>query len=381
VVTASGNTGSLVKAGSAFANWNTQADGSGTTYTPDQVFLMGSSNITLYAQWSTTFYTVSFNSQTATIPASPASMSIASGGTVSSLPTVPLRTGYTFGGWFTAVSGGGTEFTTSTVVTGDIIVYAKWSELYTVTYNGNGNTSGTVPIDSSGYTNSQEVSVLGNTGSLVKLQDGISLSLVGWNTQADGSGTDYALASSTYTMGSENITLYAKWSVLRGIGPAGGYIFYAKSSYYNGWRYLEVAPVSTEWTGKSWGSYGTVIGYTSTAIGSGRANTTTIVSWLNSNGYTNRAAQLCDALVSGGYSDWFLPSKDELNKMYVNLYKGTDENGVVYTDVGGFTYLTAYWSSSEYNDDTAWMQGISNSGSQYDSHKQISCSVRAVRAF
>ncbi|MHA1232832.1 MAG: hypothetical protein ACTSPQ_19565, partial [Candidatus Helarchaeota archaeon] len=64
-----------------------------------------------------------------------------------------------------------------------------------------------------------------------------------------------------------------------GTGPAGGYIFYDKGSYSDGWRYLEAAPASTEWTGKEWGSYGTFIGGTETGIGTGQSNTNTIVTW------------------------------------------------------------------------------------------------------
>jgi len=105
-----------------------------------------------------------------------------------------------------------------------------------------------------------------------------------------------------------------------GTGPAGGYIFYDKGSYSDGWRYLEAAPASTEWTGKEWGSYGTFIGGTETGIETGQSNTNTIVTWLNSHSETDRAALVCDALVYGDYSDWFLPSKDELNLMYKNLY-------------------------------------------------------------
>ncbi len=141
---------------------------------------------------------------------------------------------------------------------------------YTVTYNGNGNSGGVVPT-SSGYTNGQQVTVSGNIGSLVKLQDGISMSLVGWNTQADGNGVNYRLGTGTFTMGSANVTLYAKWStsVLRAIGPAGGLVFYDKGSYSDGWRYLEAAPVSTEWTNKQWGSFPSEITGTVTNLGSG----------------------------------------------------------------------------------------------------------------
>ncbi|PKP59792.1 hypothetical protein CVT91_06155 [Candidatus Atribacteria bacterium HGW-Atribacteria-1] len=167
---------------------------------------------------------------------------------------------------------------------------------------------------------------------------------------------------------------------LRDTGPAGGYIFYDKCSYSNGWRYLEAAPVSTEWNGKQWGSYGTWIGGTGTGIGTGQSNTTKIVTWLNGHSETDRAAQVCEALVYGGYSDWFLPSKDELNLMYTNLK--------VY-GVGGFTnsFTCFYWSSSETNAaDCAWVQsfciyGESTDGIQAYADKNTEYRVRAVRAF
>jgi len=65
-------------------------------------------------------------------------------------------------------------------------------------------------------------------------------------------------------------------------GPAGGLIFYDKGSYSDGWRYLEAAPKSTEWTGKEWGSWEILIGGTEKGIGTGQSNTTKIVILLNS---------------------------------------------------------------------------------------------------
>jgi hypothetical protein len=162
---------------------------------------------------------------------------------------------------------------------------------------------------------------------------------------------------------------------LRDIGPAGGYIFYDKGYYSSGWRYLEAAPVSTEWTDKQWGSYGTSIGGTETGIGTGQSNTTIIVTWLNSHSETNRAAQLCDALVYGGYSDWFLPSKDELNLMYTNLK--------VY-GVGGFYInyeLIGYYSSSETPGGIGVYTQQFDDGSMIPSPKDHLGWVRAVRAF
>ena len=78
---------------------------------------------------------------------------------------------------------------------------------YHVTYEGNGNTGGTVPEDNTEYANNATVTVLGNTGSLVK--DGYTFA--GWNTAANGSGTDYE-AGNTFNI-LHDVTLYAKWTV------------------------------------------------------------------------------------------------------------------------------------------------------------------------
>ena len=76
-----------------------------------------------------------------------------------------------------------------------------------VTYDGNGKTGGNVPTDaSSPYTPSSTVTVLGNTGNLVRT----GYTFAGWNTQADGDGTSYA-ADETFSI-SANTTLYAKWT-------------------------------------------------------------------------------------------------------------------------------------------------------------------------
>jgi uncharacterized repeat protein (TIGR02543 family) len=77
----------------------------------------------------------------------------------------------------------------------------------TVTYDSNGSTGGAVPIDGNSYLPGALVTVLGNSGSLVKTGFGFA----GWNTQADGNGTTYT-PGPNLTMGSSKITLYAKWA-------------------------------------------------------------------------------------------------------------------------------------------------------------------------
>ena len=78
--------------------------------------------------------------------------------------------------------------------------------IYSVTYNGNNATSGTVPAPSTEYQPGQTVILLGNTGSLART----GYTFDGWNTAANGSGTDYT-AGATFAI-SGNTTLYAKWT-------------------------------------------------------------------------------------------------------------------------------------------------------------------------
>ena len=70
-----------------------------------------------------------------------------------------------------------------------------------------------------------------------------------------------------------------------------------------------------------------------TAIGTGSQNTIDIVN-ANCSPYYPKAANICDTLTLGGYSDWFLPSKDELNAMYLNIGQG---NALGLGNIGGFT--------------------------------------------
>lgn len=82
------------------------------------------------------------------------------------------------------------------------------------------------------------------------------------------------------------------------------------------------------------------------------------------------AEAACNALVSNGYCDWFLPNKEQLCQLYLNK-----------SAVGGFTGNNYYWSSSEYSSDIAWAQNFSN-GTQYVISKSSDIDlVRAVRAF
>ena len=182
--------------------------------------------------------------------------------------------------------------------------------------------------------------------------------------------------------------VYRKIYALRDTGQAGGLIFHDKGSYSDGWRYLEAAPQSTEWTDKQWGKHGTDLGVYDEGIGTGKNNTALIVAGLNAEpADSDRAAQLCDALIHEGYNDWFLPSRDELNAMCWVLHSrswngSATENNPAYGDsrVGNFSDA-AYLSSSESWGDEVHAQNFTN-GFQYNyCSKNNGLYVRAVRAF
>lgn len=168
---------------------------------------------------------------------------------------------------------------------------------------------------------------------------------------------------------------------IRDKGPAGGWIFYDKGEYTNGWRYLEAAPVSTEWKNVRWGSAKYKVGGTKKYIGSGKTNTEIIV---KKQGKGNTyAAQLCDALVYGGYDDWFLPSRGELEMIKKNLLKFGVGNFKTLANYDEYKGVIDYWSSTENAgslETVAWASSFSLTVN-YQSHKQLFELVRAVRAF
>ena len=160
------------------------------------------------------------------------------------------------------------------------------------------------------------------------------------------------------------------------IGPGGGVIFYKDLTRAVGSQYFEAACAGwsdgtcggsdlTDPTAQ-WGCFGTLIaGADGTNIGTGEKNTTDIVTGCPTVGIAARRAK---NLVLGGQSDWFLPSKNELNQMYIRR-----------TAIGGFS-PDFYWSSSEFSDSSPWGQHFSFN-EQYDQNKVITYYVRPVRAF
>lgn len=145
-------------------------------------------------------------------------------------------------------------------------------------------------------------------------------------------------------------------------GPAGGKVFYLSDA--NGLHGLEAATVDQS-NGIQWGCWNDAVGGTSTAVGTGKANTAAI----NAICGTGTAAQVAASYSLNGYSDWYLPSKDELDLLL--------KKQVV---VGGFADRM-YWSSSEYPFRAyAWYIRF-NYGVHGSAQHSMLQSVRAVRAF
>tara|TARA_R110002012_G_scaffold235004_2_gene408848 strand:+ start:1123 stop:2478 length:1356 start_codon:yes stop_codon:yes gene_type:complete len=162
----------------------------------------------------------------------------------------------------------------------------------------------------------------------------------------------------------------------------GGVIFYlfeaGETGYVAGETHGLIAAVEDQSSGMEWynGSY-VITGATGTAIGTGAANTDAIIAAQGAT-ETDYAAGLARAYTVGGYTDWFLPSNDELNLMYVN---SAVINTTSVANSGSNFTNEYYWSSTERDSNIAWLQFFGN-GVLYPGSKNFpNCSVRAVRAF
>jgi uncharacterized repeat protein (TIGR02543 family) len=178
-----------------FGGWYTAPNSGGTEFTASTVV---SGNITVYAKWPIIQYTVTFNpdngSQTTL-------RTVNSGNTVGNMPDNPARSGYIFGGWYTAPNGGGSQFHADTVVTGNTTVYAKWTIIqYTVTFNP----------DNGGRITPMTVNSGSSVGNMPANPSRDFYTFGGWYTAQNGGGT--AFTASTVVSG--NITVYAKWTAL-----------------------------------------------------------------------------------------------------------------------------------------------------------------------
>ena len=272
------------RTGYTFKGWNEKADGTGTDWTN----WIGKSwtwtytkNITLYAQWTAKNVTVTFHRNTD------------NNDTTTSQQTFTYdvvgqkftdkgwnKTGYTLLGWSTDKNATNASYSVTNGVSNDWInknspkvdLYGVWkANIYTVKYDGNGNTGGSTANSSHTYDTAKALTANGYT------RTGYSFN--GWNTKADGSGTAYADKASVKNLSSTNgatVTLYAQWTANKytvaynangGSGTMAtdtvsygtGYVTktnaFTRTGYtFKGWNEKADGTGSdwTSWIGKSW---------------------------------------------------------------------------------------------------------------------------------
>jgi len=143
--------------------------------------------------------------------------------------------------------------------------------------------------------------------------------------------------------------------------------------YVEGETHGLIAAEANQTTSAVWGCYSTdVPGARETSLGTGNQNTIDILTAdcpYPSNPEVTKAAQLCGDLVLNGYSDWYLPSKDELYKVYLNRDL-----------IPGISTSAIYWSSSMINDTNAWCLFFGRD-EWLDYNKGNGVYVQAIRAF
>jgi hypothetical protein len=158
--------------------------------------------------------------------------------------------------------------------------------------------------------------------------------------------------------------------VVGDIGPGRGKVFYAARTKQPWGRYLEAAP--STWSSRDgdpnimWCQDVTNVipGSDATAIGAGAANTAAMLATC-----TSDAAFAAHAYRGGGRTDWYLPSRDELRRLF--LRKDL---------VGGFIQH-GYWSSSQVDATNAWIQDFYADYQPAPSDKSFANYVRPIRAF
>ena len=234
-VTYGGTYGTLAKpskSGYDFAGWYTAA--SGGTKVTSSTKVTATSNHKIYAHWSHSAYTLSFNGNGGSTPAS---RSVNAGEAYGTLPT-SSRTGYDFVGWFTAKDGGTQVSANTKMGNANTTLYAHWKQkIYTLAFNSNGGSA--VGSRSIAY---------GEAYGTLPIPTRQGYYFEGWFTSASG-GTK---VWETSVMGAGNVTVYAHWGPVGDTGPF---------SFSYGLQ-------QTNWTSNpNYGDYGFFTFYTSPTAG------------------------------------------------------------------------------------------------------------------
>lgn len=218
------------RTGYTFVEWNTNPDGSGTSYQKGSTYSK-EEDLKLYAQWEEKTFTITY-SPTVSDP------------TISGMPTpltetkyyftdltvtsaIPTRTGYTFNGWKADTEGAGTKYTAGDKITinQDLTLYAQWTPIsYTIKFEGNGNDGGQ-SMSTQIFTYDVQDNLIKNTFTKT------GYVFDHWNTKEDDSGDSYndeAEILNITTNNNDVITLYAQWREYKSIHKVE---FYSDNTY------------------------------------------------------------------------------------------------------------------------------------------------------
>lgn len=215
--------------------------------------------------------------------------------------------------------------------------------------------SGTITFSSS----NTEVATVNATTGLVHIE-GLGTAVLAANIGGTG---QYKGATSTVTLTVNTACAAGGLCSIGDTGPGGGKVFYDAGSNQQWGRYLEAAPGDLS-SAMAWcNDTSSVIGASGSAVGTGIANTVAM-----DTACTSGAGQSAADYTNNGYSDWYLPSLNELTEMFDRRVA-----------VGGFT-TASYWSSSEENGEFAKRLGFPDGG--ISGHvKSQGFRVRPIRAF
>ncbi len=212
-----------------FKGWNTDANGNGTGYAPGAEVILTSDNnaLTLYAQWQeepkfdyTVTYDANFDANEIQADEENELQTYATQKTITVNANMFTRPNHDFLGWATTRDGQiayNPEDTLNFANGGSQILYAVWKEhpkySYTLIYNGNGGELVDAIVSYGDSENKTDVYATSNLyGVDANTFERQHYVFIGWNTQADGNGTDYAPgAALTLTSDNNALTLYAQW--------------------------------------------------------------------------------------------------------------------------------------------------------------------------
>lgn len=285
-------------AGYKFKEWNTAADGGGTSYAAGAT-IPGASikgDITLYAQWIQQL-SITFNANGTGVTGLPSTITVDYNAATAIPSSAPTRTNFTFKGWNTAANGSGTSYTAGQSIahlTTNLPLYAQWEAYPVVTYNANSGTGapsadtvapGVYNIKTGTPTRTGYV-----FGGWTPTQNSTANGLYSYNATISGSQRSMNVTS--------NVTLWALWNPVvtysAGTAPAGAKDTITNmpstTTYtvdYNGTHTVLTTPIPTV-TGYTFGGWAKSTAATTkvTSLTNVTAPVTLIPIWTEKSGYT-----------------------------------------------------------------------------------------------